>query len=207
VTVTDIFRDIKVATDVEKAALMTLEAWMSTYLREIELQQNLPQDAIPEPTAYLIAEEVDNQHGDRLPMLVALSPGLSRPPQQTGNGSFRATFALGISIIASAAERDDNKYLIRLYSAVIRAIMLQRQSLGGVSNGIAWIDETYDDNLTFADNLTVHAGTVTFEVEVDDTVNRFAGPTTPMEPDPDTQPGMHWPVAETHTVTVKHFDE
>lgn len=202
-----IYGAITSASELEQAVLATLQKWFPTYLVEYELQAGLIPDNTtppkhPLPKAWLTADQLDRSAADALPAVVAVSPGLTRNrPEQEGDGSFRVFFSLGVGIFVSGNTRGDTINLVRVYTAIIRTIMLQQQSLGGVADGMTWLDESYDDNFPFTDDQTMSAGQVVFEVTVAGVVNRFAGPTT-VDPLP-TQPGSDWPLAETVLATVE----
>lgn len=202
-TVTDIFRQILVSTDVERAVVRHLQDWIPVYLREMEIQQSLPSGSLPLPESWLTSEEVESEHGDRLPGIVVVSPGFTRPPAQEGDGTFRAFYNVGVAIIASAATRQDTRYMVRVYSAAIAAAMMQRQSAYG--NNTTWVDHSFDDDQPFEDNQTINVGTNVFEVEVVGVLDRYAGPATNATPDPLHQPGSHWPVAESMHVEVEQL--
>jgi hypothetical protein len=207
---TDIFGAIKVADNLERAVIDTLRLWFPTYLREVELYQgqSIPRDALPMPRSFLVAEELDRENADQLPAIVVISPGLSgRQPLQEGDGTFRAAFSLAVGVFVGGLDRPTTKRLVRLYTAIARTIILQKQSLGGYADGTTWLDESYDDNLTFTDNETVGAGQAIFEVEVAGVVNRYGGPAAPFKPppppDPENQPGSNWPLVQKVTATVE----
>jgi hypothetical protein len=191
---TTIFENIVDADQVEGWVRDTLELWFNTYMREFELAQGIDVDTLPRPRSWRVAETVDREATDQLPTVVIVSPGLNGDrPMQEGDGSFRAIWTVGVGIFVSAATREDTKRLVRWYGAIIRAIMLQKQSFGGNADGSSWLDESYDDNFNFTDDQTISAGQVIFDVEVANVITRFAGPTDPI-PDPDTQPGSQWGV-------------
>jgi hypothetical protein len=198
--VTSIFGPIIAADELEDAVTAHLQTWWLTYSREFEIQRGYAQDSLPAPRAYLVAEEVDREAADALPALVVVSPGLTGPPKQEGDGSFRATFGLAVGVFVSANTRRNTERLVRQYAAIIRAIMLQRQ--GDYADGTTWTDESYDDDFSFTDQQTISAGQVVFNVEVANVVTRSGGPAAPTAPDPDAQPGSTWPLANTVTATV-----
>lgn len=195
---------IKTGTDLENAARNTLRTWVPTYLREIELQKELGTSGVlPLPQSYLVAEELDQQQGNELPAIVLLSPGLSgNRPMQEGDGTIRAYFHLGIGVLVAANNSENTKRMVRLYTAVVRAIMLQKQSLGDFANGVTWLDESYDDKFPFPDNLTISAGQVLFEVDVPDVTNRFGGPINP-----DTPPGSAWGTVTSAEIEVNPTED
>ena len=215
---TDIFGNVVIADDLENAVINTLEQWFPVYVREIEIKspaapdpRNIPLDSLPLPRSYLTADKVDREATDQLPSIVVVSPGLSgkNAPKQEGDGTFRVPFSIAIGIFASSNNRSDTKRLVRLYTAICRTIMLQKQKLGGFADGTTWLDESYDPNFNFVDTETIGAGSVVFEVWVANVVNRYGGPATyggpPPAPDPVNQPGSTWPEVLTTTATVKEM--
>jgi hypothetical protein len=198
---TDVFFPIVDGDQLETAVNDTLQAWFLTYTREFELQRGIPEDSIPQPRSWVIAEDVQREGTDQLPSIVIVSPGLNGDaPYADGEGLYRATWIVGVGIFASANNRDDTKRLVRQYAAIIRAIMLQKQALMGEIpiNMVRWMDESYDDNFQFTDEQTISAGQVVFDIEVDDVISRYQGPVG--DPDPVTQPGMNW--QEIHTTEI-----
>jgi len=195
-----IFKTVVNANQVEAAVRDTLRTWFNTYLRETELQWGIPSRSIPEPLSYIIAQDNAREAEDQLPAVVIVSPGLSDEPLKEGDGTYRAPWQVGIGIFASAKDRSSTEQLIRYYCAVIRAIMLQKRSLGGFADNVVWSDESYDE-LDFDDERTISAGLVDFIVEVAGVVDGNAGPTVTVPPDPDTLPGSNWPLVTDVIIT------
>lgn len=210
---TDIFGDIIIATQLEEAVVATLEAWFPVYIREIELQLGIPTDALPLPRSFITTDKIERSNTDQLPAVVVVSPGLSghNRPQQEGDGSFRVPWGISIGVFVSGKDRTSTKNLIRQYVGICRAIMLQKQSLGGFADGTTWLDESYDDNFAFVDQETIGAGSVIFEVWVAGVVTRFGGPAVvfgpPPAPDPVEQPGQQWPPVSTVESVVATIKE
>jgi hypothetical protein len=214
---TDIFGAIRLADDLEDAVLATLEKWWPVYVAELELQSPADTDdpkhiepgALPPPKAWVKANQLDRAASDNLPAIVVVSPGMSgrAAPKQEGDGTFRAFFSIGVGVFVSADQRSNTMRLVRLYTAIVRTILLQRQSLDGFADGTTWLDESYDDNFTFTDDQTISAGQVVFEIELSGVVNRYGGPAVyggpPPDPDPDTQPGSDWPLVAEASATVE----
>lgn len=212
---TDIFGAIRLASDLEDAVLATLEKWWPVYVKELELQSPAAPDPkhidvgqIAAPKSWLKADELDREATNNLPAIVVVSPGMSgrAAPKQEGDGTFRAFFSIGVGVFVSADQRNNTMRLVRLYTAIVRTILLQKQSLDGFADGTTWLDESYDDNFTFTDDETISAGQVVFEIELSGVVSRYGGPAVyggpPPAPDPDTQPGSTWPPVATTTATV-----
>lgn len=208
-----IFEAIKIADNLEQAALTTLETWWESYLREYERQAGLVANNVQPlkhglPKSWLLSNQLDAETRDRanLPAIVVLNPGMSgrNTPKQEGDGTFRVWWSLAVGVFVSANTRADTMKLVREYTAIARTIMLQKQSLGGFADGTTWLDESYDDNFPFSDDQTISAGQAVFEIEVAGVVNRFAGPVG--APDPVTQPGSSWPLATYVHATVEMED-
>lgn len=208
----DIFGQIKIADDLDQAVISTLSAWFPTYIRELEIQANIPNGSIQQPKSFLTADKVDRSSADQLPSIVVVSPGLSgKKPMQEGDGTFRVFFSVGVGIFVSANNRANTMRLVRIFTAIVRTIMLQKQDLNGYAAGTTWLDESYDDDFNFTDKQTISQGQVVFEITVDSVVSRFGGPAvygqTDPAPDPVTQPGSDWPLATSVTATVEVEDE
>jgi len=198
---------------VERAVTFTLKHWMETYLRNRELATGRAEESVARIASWREFNQFDDKKPeDQLPFLVVICPGLagSDYPKQEGDGGFRAEWEVVVGIIAAAATGQDAKDLVEdVYCPVIRQIMLQKQSLRNWTSpdadpfaaGTKWIDESYEDVTLDADR-SLASGQLTFWVEVDNVINRFAGPAAPA--DPDTQPDSDWPtVATTHLQVVE----
>lgn len=198
----DVFWPIVDGAQLEEHVCDTLKLWFPTYTREFEIQRELTRDTIPQPRSWIVTETIDREGQDQLPSVVVVSPGLNgSPPMMDGEGSFRATWTVGVGTFVSASTRDATKRLVRQYAAIIRAIMLQRQDLGDFADHVRWLDESYDDDFRFTDRETISVGQVIFDVEVDQVISRYEGPRG--DPDPETQPGSHWPAVHTHEIEVE----
>lgn len=164
--------------DVELAALAMLKRWASTYLAEAERQTGRPAGSLPRVRTWTTAPEFEKWPEDQLPCVLLISPGLAEPPKPDGGGTYRAQFSLGLACVVSTAHMDDTADLAKLYCAVLRACLLQHQSLEGFAAGVTWLDENYDD-LPSIDTRSLGAGQAIFAVEVDGISTRWNGPVSP----------------------------
>jgi hypothetical protein len=188
--------------DVELAALAVLKKWASTYLGEAEAATGRVRGSLPRPRAWTTATEFEKWPEDQLPAVLLISPGLAAPPRADGNGTYRASFALGIAAIVSTSHMDETAALAKLYCATLRACLLQHQSLEGFAAGVTWADENYDD-LPSIDDRSLGAGQAIFVVEVDAISTRWNGPIHPSEPPtPDAAPLPDDPTATAVAVEV-----
>lgn len=180
---------------VEQAAMDTIKLWIGAYLRELERQSGRPVGKIPKPRSMTTLNQFSRVNlADQTPSLVVVSPGLAEDPSGKGDGGFTAKWAFGFAIIVSAKDQEATNSLCKLYTAAIRAVILQKSSLGGFARGTTWVDEKYDD-LPPEESRTLAVGQGLFTVEVADVVNWQLGPRT--VPDPETEDPGDWPTAET----------
>lgn len=198
----DIFGPIFVADTVENAVIDTISTWLATYLQEIEVQRGMTRGSVPLIRSYATRNEWATYPEDQLPVCIVVSTGLADPPDVDGEGRYHGWWAVGVGVLAGASESKATEMLAKLYGAAIRAILLQRPSLGGIASGIEWEDESYDD-VPVDQDRTLAATLLLFRVWIDDIVTRGAGPAEPIPPDPVNQPGSQWPTADTIDVQVE----
>lgn len=190
---TDVFGNIFVETVLETAIMTQFSDWMPVYIQEIEIQLNRTRGQIPPPKQYTTRNEFTSFPEDRMPMCVVVSPGIDNEPKAEGDGTYSAEFLVGVGFAASAKDADASGFLAKVYAAAGRKILLDRQSIGGVAQGVEWVDHNNDELVT-EDERTVRASYDIFRVKVWDVVTRFSGPLAP--PDPADQPGSNWPTAD-----------
>lgn len=203
-SVLDIFDPIISADQVEDGIVSFSQEWFPVYLREMELQTGRECGSLPLPRSYQIWDRFAKFEEDQLPAFVVISPGLDSKPQARGDGSYLGCWKVQAGIIVSASDQTATRQLSRIYAAAIRAMFVQKRSLGGIAVGTEWRDEAYDVVDNVADSRTITSAMVSFGVYVDNVVNRQGGPrTSPTEvaPDPrcppDGQPGSQWPTVAT----------
>lgn len=214
----DRFENILTGSDVEQWVIDMLKKWALTYINELQFQIGWDGAQIPVPRSFTTRTRVRHFEDDQLPQCIVVSPGLADRPRKEGNGVYRATFSMGVSVIASAKDESTTKALARFYAAVTRAILLQHASLDGKADGMEWWDESYDDIEDDADvSRVLAAGSNFFRIEVPNVVTWGAGPKLIVPPTPDTEawPGeSRWPnppidpdpqelTVETASVTIK----
>lgn len=199
-----IFERIFHGGEVERAALATLRKWLPTYLAEIERQTDRVAGSLPLVRSWTTVNEFSAWPEDQLPCVLLVSTGLASEPAKDGAGTYRASWALGVAVVVSAAKAAQTMELARIYTAAIRAVLLQHPSLGGVATVIDWIDERYDDLPSDAER-SLAAGQGIYRVGIDGVTTTKAGPGG--EPRPDRFDPYDPTVAETVTVTVQPEDE
>lgn len=158
--------------------VITMQKWFLTYLRECEDQAGLQVGNIPEPLKYTNRNKYDATIGEQLPRCAVVCPGTIGIPLKSGNGQYRAAWRVGIGVAMSAETEEEADIQTKIYAAVVRAVMLQKQGEYG-SNNTEWLEEAYDD-LPLAGQLKQYkACAVWFSVDVEDVVTKKKGPLTP----------------------------
>lgn len=183
---------------VEDAVIATIKEWIEVYLREIEMQWGVTEN-LPVPRSYNVGAEFDKWAEDQLPAVILISPGTSDRPSADGEGGFNAPFRVSICIFATGNTRENTRRNAHLYGGAVRAMLLQKRSLGGISDGATWEGEDYDQGPT-EKGRTIGSVVVDFVFNIPGVVYRTGGPPTP--PDPDNQPGEPWPTVQSGDIVI-----
>jgi hypothetical protein len=199
-----VFGMIKTGWDVEKQVIDHLEEWMTTYLAEVERQQEIDPQSLPPVRSWITSNEFRKMPEEQTPVGVVVSPGITDDPVKDGEGSYRAKWMVGIAIVIKGRTKTEVAEVAKLYAAAVRGAMLQHRSLGGFARGVEWKDESYSD-VPSKDQRTLGSAQCIFEIEVPDTINVFAGLVAKPD-DPYEDPG-DWPEVEDASVTVEKEDE
>lgn len=181
--------------EVEDAVASILALWLPDSLAA-QADRRGYTDPLPVPGAAQVwpdetPEERWPEH--QLPALGIGSPGTVGEPVKDGDGSYRATWSIGIGITVSANSPQATRKLSRVYGAAIRQALLQRRSLGGFAYGMGWGGESYTA-LGTASSRTQAIAINSFTVEVADVVSVHHGPATTDPPaDGSTDPADGFP--------------
>lgn len=194
-----IFSPIIPATAVEEAVTEVLQIWMDPYLREVERQWSITEELAP-IMSWNVRPETDHWPEEQLPALIVVSGGTTEDPLMDGDGRFTAIFQIGTVIFAKGINKENTNRNARVYAAAARAIMLQQDGLDGLSDGVRWKSEHYDEAWTTA-GRTLVAAQIVMEYAIPHVVRRWAGPSLPPEP----TDGTMWPAVESTEITIdKH---
>lgn len=186
--------------DVEQAVKATLNLWASFYIGEMERLQGYPADSVQRALGSVTASEFEKWPEDQLPVYIVICPGLSGQPERRSDGTWAASFAVGVGVVASDLDEASTRKLAETHTAAIRLAVMQHKTLGGFATETNWRDERYDD-LPFQDTRSLGSGRVTFEVSVEG-VMRESGPRTLPTPPPSADPGP-WPNVSEVDVNVE----
>lgn len=196
-----VFGTIITGKHVRKAMAETLKTWSTVYLAEVARQDGRVANALPALRSITFANESDKWNEDQLPAGIVVAPGLLQEPVREGRGRYRARWAAGVAVVVSGPTREATQDLVDLYSAAVRALVIQHPSLGGFSDGVVWMGERYDE-LDNDDARTIAAGLVQFGVDVSGVIDS-GGPVS-VPADPFADPG-DWP--EVKEVLVSATDK
>lgn len=168
------------AKTLEMAIVDTLDQYILDYI-------NTFAPGTAPPASITRRNTIDNWVEEQLPCIVVASIGLvgETPPKRgaANRPVITLPFGVGIGTIVSAATQTDTRDVAQDYSACIRHLMLQYQSLGlekGVIEGITYVDERYNELVDSDQNRSLLAATVFFAIQVNDQI----GPKPPVLEDP-----------------------
>jgi hypothetical protein len=192
-----LFEQIIPAYVVEDAAIDTLRNWLNLYIGEVSRQWEVEKP----PTgikSWNVRPEGDRWVEEVLPAVIAVSPGTVDRPRVVGNGQYTARFRLAIAIFAVGNDAQTVNRNVKIYAAAVRATMLQQSGLNGLSQGIEWESEDFTDGPRKQERSLATA-VVSFVIDVEGVVSRFAGPTGDPE---DHSPGDDWPTVATADLEI-----
>lgn len=162
-----------------KAVEDTLKLWMPDYLAEAERVNDLKPRTLLNFETYEHVNEFRNWADDETPVCIIVSPGLAAAKQK-GAGEYTGIFDLGVAAILGANNRENTDKLADLYGPILRQLLLQQASLGGVATGIDYVDEKYND-VPDGQDSPLSSAQVIFTVEVPGIVNGRKGTIAPSE--------------------------
>ncbi len=192
----NIYGQIITGADVRDAVEQHVRTWTLGYLGEVAAQAGFPRNYLPDFRAYTSDIQLENGLTDeQMPCLLVVSPGLSSPPVKRGDGTWKTTWTINLTVVVSARDRMSTLRNVELYTAAVRSAVMQQPSLGGFALGCNWLDESYDA-LRLEQAPNIGAGIVSLEVEVGPVVDSTKGPITPPAA-PLAEPPANWGVFQT----------
>lgn len=177
-----------------------LENWLPTYLAAMASDLGLDRKTylLDDGTAvgtWVYSTEFDVTDATALPAVLLINAGLAEPPKMEGDGSYRATWTIGIGGLVSAGGDNPTKNtntLAKRWGSVIAQIMLQADLESEYLEAITWLDEGYDDVPAQAQK-SLGSFRLVFAVEYRNVLNSNMGPASPDPlPDPVNSPYPDW---------------
>jgi hypothetical protein len=144
----NIYGRIVTRSDVRDATIDHLQLWTPSYIGEVAVQRGKNRCDLPGFRSWRFStDDVETWPADQLPACVVVCPGLADTPDRQGNGIYDSEFAVGVGAVVSARDQESTDEIVSIYTAGVRAALLQHPSLGGFASGMRWIDE---DVMSFA---------------------------------------------------------
>lgn len=182
------FDPIFVAPTLENELLTLIEAWLPTYLSEVERQYGLAACTLARPKFYGTSVENDLHPGEKMPAIIVVSPGTGAEPEGEGGGVYSAWYDVTVATSVMASDEMGARRLAALYSGAIRALVMQHGSVNGVADGVRWLGEEFLGEPGSQRNRSRGGALTHFRVKIAETVNAQAGPTFPEPSDPCADP-------------------
>lgn len=197
-----IFGPIIDASRVEDAVLSLLQVWLPTYLSEVERQAGMTAGQLARPRSWQAVNDVDNWPENQLPAVFVVPTGTTGEPERLGDGTYSTWWAFGVVAVTPANDEVHARRNAQLYTAAIRALLLHRQSLGGLGTATVWTGERFDAGSLSGRNRTLGVGSSEYRVNVMNVVQTGKGPIAP-DPKPDsTEPYDDEPVIQVASPTL-----
>jgi len=191
-----VFGGVVVASDIEEAVVTTLKKWYPTYLAMMARKMQIDWDLLPAPRNYTNRNNFEGESGEEIPKVVVIAPGLMAPPSQYGQGQYRAIWRLGVGVATAGKDEKIANKLTKAYGAATRMILVQKQALEsppGINIAeVTWTEESYAD-MPIPNKIQLYkSASLFFGVDVENVVNKWKGPETPITTEP-----LPYPTVET----------
>jgi hypothetical protein len=202
------------SSDVERALLAHLRAWMPTTIPAILRIKDPEKERWPKGIRPIQTYDVsfatavgERWPGSILPMLVAQSPGMTDDPTTNGDGTVDARYGVVLAAVAEGRTAEDTKELARAYAAAARLAIMQEPSLK------AGTETPFAQGIKLGQELnspvsrgveaerTLRMVTVAYEIEVAGILDVSGGPLEPLE-EPESEP-EDWPKVKEGSVEIE----
>lgn len=110
---------------------------------------------VPEPGALVAG---------KFPAAAVDSPGLVTPPTRSRASGWSATWRCAVGVYDRGRTHEETATKVRAWAAVIRAVVLDHPSLGGVARSTDWVGEEYAQMPGKAQARTIGGCAVAFDV-------------------------------------------
>lgn len=169
-----------------------LKKWFDTYAAEVAQQRGDTRGDYPSPRYWTTTPilTVDTIAQVRYPAVLIVSPGLTGKPMRRGDGSFEASYQIGVCILASTRTEAGSSRSARRLGAAIHTAVMQHPSMDtSYIESVEWADERFTDFLN-ADQETVASATEIFNITCKGVFNALRGP-GPAYPNPLPEPAVY----------------
>jgi hypothetical protein len=170
---------------VQDSIVAHLKLWLPTYLCEVDEQRGLARGLTAWPRSWQVVPKFDNTLERQLPAVLVICPGTSKPPIKEGDGSYRATYTVGVAALVKGPNQLTANSIAKRTGAAIATAMLQQK--GRIHENIhacGWEGDNYDD-VQVESQRSLSSATVHFSVEFTKVLYERSGPAMPIiVPDP-----------------------
>src|SRR3954454_16205352 len=140
-----LFGNIVHAGQVERAVQVQLVKWMSTYLAELERQNDIEVCKLARPKSWNALYSYERWPEEQLPSISIVATRLNEEPMRySGMGEHKAWWRFDIVSFVAAKSENKARELAQIYTAAGRAIMIQKGTCEGFAEANVWIDEGWD---------------------------------------------------------------
>lgn len=189
----DVYGEIFNRRQLERAAAVTLNAWLSAHLAVQERQEGLDPATLKPIASWWTVEEFDLEAHKKLPAIVIVSPGTTGKVERNGRGELSAWWAVQVVAAVPGKHETEVRDLSPLYSAAVRGAFLQggrapepANGIGTVAQRVRWTGE--DSAFGATRNHAQRAlEENSFEVLIPNVLTDLGGPDVP-PPDPHGPP-------------------
>jgi hypothetical protein len=188
------------AARIETAAQDTLQTWIETYLAQFERDNTLTPRSLPKPRSYVLNPRPAKYDEDQVPAIVIVCGGTVDPPERHGDGTITAWFSLGVGVLVSASDRYKTLQLAKDYGAIIRALISEKDTLGGVAQETIWERDEYADAGSNSGRREFASAVMSFRTCINGVANFLEGIDEPPSDPYDTLPDR--PTVDEADVTI-----
>lgn len=178
-----VFGNMFVAGSLEQAYINTLIKWFPDYVNEVAAQNDLDPAEIAIPKNYTNRNSFDMLPAEELPKVIVISPGTVGDPTMYNNGTYEAAWRIGVGVVHAHKDENTANYLSKVYAAVVREIINDKQTLDDSVYGIQhtlWVNEMYDDVPIGSPTVKTRAASLNFSTLLTGVSTKGRGP---LEPD------------------------
>lgn len=178
----------------------TLDEWASTYLNEAMRQVGTLNPSLQPFEDWVNEPGISAVSSDMSPRYIVAVPGTSGPPRRAGDGSYRASWVVTVSIWLYGPDYQTTEDYLGYYLTALREAVMQHGGLGSLGATTEWAGDRYAPAGAPSAFHSWGVATLNFVVTVDGMLNAYNGPVL-VPTDPTLAPTAN-PVYSTSTVTV-----
>jgi hypothetical protein len=201
------FGPLILETDVDNAAITTLNRWMTTELITIERERNYAPHLLARPAYTGSFIDDDELLDHRLPAIMVQTDGIQGTPQKFGGGDYSVVYPMTVKVVTRGRTQLETRQVASLYGGAVRRAIVHNPDLGEFASFCRWVDSAIAPVADASDQgryLASHSNV--FHVGVDQVIRENAGPSVPNspydDPDPNNPDAPYQPLLPVNSLTV-----